>query len=207
MISDIELSELIAVKMCHDMSGPIGAISNGTELLKEANDNIYEQSLELVDGSAKDSVAKILFFRQVYGTKNSNGQMMVEKLADITAGYYNSSKVEVKFSGDNQPSTLDAHLGKIILNLIMMIEKTLLYGGSIEVITEMKNDKNIVNIKAEGKSIKVNEEHLEILQNGDEQIKIDVKNVQAYLVKRFLDKIGMKIKVSVKEGLMEVKIH
>ena len=133
--------------------------------------------------------------------------MTIEKIAGLTAGYYSSDKVSVNFTGDNQPSTIDANVGKAILNLILMIERTLLYGGVINVLPEMKGDKTICLLKAEGKSIKVNEEHLEILQNGDSQIKIDVKNVQAYLVWRLLEKVGMKVKLSVKEGLLEVKLY
>jgi histidine phosphotransferase ChpT len=206
MINDIEISELIAVKMCHDLSGPVGAVNNGTELLKEANEAIYEQSLDLVEGSAKDLVARVLLYRQAFGSINSTGQVSVENLEKLTADYYNSGKVDVVFSGDNKPDSVDSYYGKMILNLIMMIEKNLLYGGKIDISIEKKNNKEVSNIKVEGRSIKVNEEHLEILDNKDSKIKIDVKNVQSYLVRRFLEKLDMKIKFSIKEEVMEIKI-
>ncbi|MDA0782903.1 MAG: histidine phosphotransferase family protein [Rickettsiales bacterium] len=206
MISDLELSELIAVKLCHDLAGPVGAINNGTELLKEANAGIYEQSLELVETSAKDAVVRILLYRQAYGTIGSNGHITIDKLNSLTSNYYNSGKVVVKFTNNEQPISIDAGLGKAILNMIMLIEKTMLYGGVISVSVEMKNNKTQCSFKAEGRAIKVNEDHLEILQNGDGQIKVDVKNIQAYLVWKLMGKLNMKTKVSVKEDLLEIKM-
>jgi len=210
MINDLELSELIAVKLCHDLSGPIGAINNGTELLKDAGDGLYEQSLELVEGSAKDAVARILLYRQAYGSINSSAQVPLQSLKRLIEDCYNSGKVNVEWkgelAGEVQPESICAIFGKAVLNLIIITAKTMVYGGKISVLPEIHNGKHKCVIKGEGKSIKISEDYLEILKHDVTKLKIDVKNVQPYLVRRLLNEVKANIDISVKEDELEIVI-
>lgn len=206
MISDIELSELIAVKLCHDLSGALGAINNGAELLKDSSSSIYEQSVELIESSAKDAISKILFFRQAYGSASSSSQTTARFLKDLTDDFYHSGNVSVQWSKDSLETPIDAFFGKTLLNIVLMAAKTMVYGGKIQVSPKKTAGKDSCVILAKGKLIKVSSEHIEILEKASPACKIDVKNVQFYLVRRLSEALNMNLKISAEQESLEIKI-
>lgn len=210
MINDLELSELISVKLLHDLSGAIGAINNGTELLKDANNDIYDKSVELIESSAKDAIAKILLFRQAYGSASSSSQTTIKTLKTLTDDFYHSGNVKVQWSKESLEAgsqiAVEGMFAKTLLNVIMMMSKTMVYGGKIQVSPKKSNNKDSCVITAKGKLIKISTEQLEILQKKETTCKIDVKNVQFYLVKRLSETLNMDLKISVEQESLEIKI-
>jgi histidine phosphotransferase ChpT len=210
MINNLELSELISVKLLHDLSGAIGAINNGTELLKDANNDIYDKSLELIEDSAKYAIAKILFFRQAYGSASSSSQTTLKFLKTLTDDFYHSGNVSVSWSKESVEQgsqiAVDGIFAKILLNATMMAAKTMVYGGKIQVTPKKSNNKDSCVITAKGKLIKISTEQLEILQKKEVTCKIDVKNVQFYLVRRLCETLNMDLKISAGQESLEIKI-
>jgi histidine phosphotransferase ChpT len=203
MIDGVKLSELIAVKLCHDLAGPVGAINNGADLLKDGSDNIFEQALDLVDASAKDAVARILYYRQAYGAASTQAETSISSLKTLADNIFISKNITINWL--TEPSTagvaqsvsgVDA---KIILNLITIISNSLIYGGSISI----KTAKKMIDIRGEGKAVKADMEVLGLLSE-DQTNKITVKNVHAYLVSQILN--DMKAKAVVTSGNDFIKI-
>lgn len=61
------LVEWIASRLAHEIVGPIGAISNGLELLSELGPNAGEDVHQLISGSAEAASARLTFYRLAYG--------------------------------------------------------------------------------------------------------------------------------------------
>lgn len=206
MIKNTELAQLIAVKLCHDLSGPIGAINNGTELLKEGQDSIFTKSLDLVEGSAKDAVARLLLYRQAYGT--AHGEVCIISLEELTTNYFSSSRTEViwpkKFSGSDKPTNIPGDFAQSILLLILLLGRTLMFGGKIYVNPKHNNKKNSLLITSEGKSVKIDKDIINILTNKQHHEKITVKNIQAYLVSELLTGLDMESKIDVTETSISI---
>ncbi len=64
--SNINLAGLIGSRICHDLISPIGAITNGLELLDLAG-SVQGPELELIADSVGNAGARIRFFRIAYG--------------------------------------------------------------------------------------------------------------------------------------------
>ncbi|MEM9127616.1 MAG: histidine phosphotransferase, partial [Pseudomonadota bacterium] len=64
--SNLNLASLIGSRICHDLTSPIGAITNGLELLDMAG-NAPAQEVELISDSVDSAGARIRFFRIAYG--------------------------------------------------------------------------------------------------------------------------------------------
>ncbi|MDA7963173.1 MAG: histidine phosphotransferase, partial [Ruegeria sp.] len=64
--SDVNLAELIGSRICHDLISPIGAITNGLELLEMVGGS-QGPEMELISGSVGSAGAKIRFFRVAFG--------------------------------------------------------------------------------------------------------------------------------------------
>ena len=60
--------ELLSSKICHDLISPVNAINNGLEVLDQAEIDLFQTSLKLVQSSAQQAVEKLFFFRLMLGT-------------------------------------------------------------------------------------------------------------------------------------------
>ena len=65
-MDNLTLSQLIFTRISHDLSGAMGAVYNGTELLKD-DPTFVEEATDLIHNSARDLMARARFFRQTFG--------------------------------------------------------------------------------------------------------------------------------------------
>ena len=73
-LDDLGLAALISSRICHDVISPVGAISNGLEVLDEEEDvQVREYALDLIRKSAAQASAKLQFARLAFGAAGSAG--------------------------------------------------------------------------------------------------------------------------------------
>ena len=73
-MDDLKLAALMCSKVCHDLISPVGALSNGVEVLAEDNDpEMREHAMMLLENSAAQAAAKLKFARLAYGSSGSRG--------------------------------------------------------------------------------------------------------------------------------------
>jgi len=209
MIDDVELSELLAVKLCHDLSGPVGAVNNGIELLREGEGEFYDQAVDLADSSAKDAVARILFYRQAYGSANRESLVNPLFIQELSTNFFMSSKVNFTW-GDalldaENARLINGYVSKIILNLTLFVSKSLIHGGNVKIDIESDGDKCKILIRGEGKSVKFDpESEVILLGSGEEKLPVSVKNVQSYFISRILERAGMELDISNGDDYIEI---
>src|SRR4029079_16287104 len=74
MTSPPDLAALLCSRLCHDLLSPVGALSNGLELLRDERDSeMRHRCMELLEQSAKISADKLKFFRLAYGAAGGFG--------------------------------------------------------------------------------------------------------------------------------------
>lgn len=206
MKDELKLSELLAVKLCHDLAGPIGAVNNGTELLREANDNIFEQSLDLVDASAKDAISRLLYYRQAYGTAPSQGETSLESIKTLADNFFADKKITLDWQNENKSGdsakSISNEQAKILLNLMLVVSGALIYGGMLFV----KTSKESVSVRGEGKAVKLDMEVLGLLSDFAQEHTITIKNVNAYLVAKIANNMSARSNVSTKDNYIEITV-
>ena len=68
--ASLDLASLLCSRLCHDMLSPVGALSNGLELLRDEKDpEMRKRCMELLEQSAKASADKLKFFRLAFGAR------------------------------------------------------------------------------------------------------------------------------------------
>lgn len=93
-ISDIEISELIATRISHDIIGNIGAVSNAVELLEEGDLDFLDDIKSILKTSSTVLSSRMKFFRMAFGLNNANldNLELVEKtIRDYIATIGNSN--------------------------------------------------------------------------------------------------------------------
>ena len=75
--SSPDLAALLCSRLCHDLLSPVGAMSNGLELLADENDPaMRQQCMDLLTQSARTSTDKLKFFRLAFGAAGGFGEMV-----------------------------------------------------------------------------------------------------------------------------------
>ena len=119
--ASIDLASMLCSRLCHDMLSPVGALSNGLELLADEKDpEMRKRCFELLEQSAKASADKLKFFRLAFGAAGGFGEMVpvAEPRALITALLGDSGRTQLAWqvSGD----TLPKPAVKTLLNLALI---------------------------------------------------------------------------------------
>ena len=64
---ELRVAELMCSRLCHDLISPIGAINNGVELLNDGDNRVLQDSLVIIENSARQAVDRLSFFRISFG--------------------------------------------------------------------------------------------------------------------------------------------
>ena len=126
--SGATLAALIGSRICHDLISPIGAISNGLELLGLAG-SIKGPEFDLISDSVTNAGARIRFFRIAYGAA---GEQMLGRpeIASVLEDVSRSGRIKMRWTpAEPQPRT-EVRLAFLALQCC---ETAMPYGGTVEV--------------------------------------------------------------------------
>lgn len=194
MIEELRMAELLCTRLCHDLTGPIGAVNNGAEFLSEEGFNMQGQAVELIVSSAFSAVARLQFYRMAYGNVKDQGEANLADKQKIANDFFAGSKVTLDWPDEHTDSagvSISVKMSRLIFNLLIIASGALIRGGTIAVrISQDGEGHKRITVSAFGAGLKWDEEISRIFAG---QVKVDEltpKNVQFYLTKRFADEIG-----------------
>ncbi len=182
MLKDIEISEFLCAKFCHDLAGPIGAINNGIDFFDSSNEQMRAKAYELVRMSSKQAVNRLTFFRQAYGNIATGNETHLMELRSLILKFMEDSKLQLDFidSASDNNDVVDSKLGKLLINVVLIASHVIMTNGLISVIVERSKGQSKILVSAEGPSHKVEEELLKILSWKLDGIEISSRNIQHY---------------------------
>lgn len=140
-ISSLELASLLCSRLCHDMLSPVGALSNGLELLADEKDpDMRKRCFELLEQSARISADKLKFFRLAFGAAGGFGEMVpvseARALVDALVGNNGRIAVNWALASDSLPKPGI----KTLLNLALIAIDSLVRGGTLDIGAELRTD-------------------------------------------------------------------
>lgn len=149
--ASLELASLLCSRLCHDMLSPVGALSNGLELLAEERDpEMRKRCFELLEQSAKVSADKLKFFRLAFGAAGGFGELVpiAEPRALIDALVGNNDRITVSWAlaGDVLPKPAV----KTLLNLALIGIEALIRGGTLDIGAELRSGASEIVVRAAG---------------------------------------------------------
>lgn len=153
-VTDIDLAALLCSRLCHDLLSPVGALTNGLELLSDEKDpEMRQRCFELLEQSAKTSADKLKFFRLAFGAAGGFGEMVpvAEPRALIDALVSANARISVNWAlaGDALPKPAV----KTLLNLAQIGMEALVRGGTLDIAAEMRGNASEIVVRATGQRI------------------------------------------------------
>lgn len=125
----LDISTIIASRICHDNISPIGAIHNGLELISmTASLDVKSPEMGLIHDSCHDARARIEFFRVAFGTYQSGQLMDTSKVKMMAEEIYAAPRFSVTW---NISAEIDRTWAQIVYLTLMCLERQLTLGGAI----------------------------------------------------------------------------
>ena len=156
--SSVDLASLLCSRLCHDLLSPVGALTNGLELLADEKDpEMRARCFELLEQSARISTDKLKFFRLAFGAAGGFGEQVAveEPYALIAALVGNNGRITLNWAV-REPA-LPKGAVKMLLNLAAVGIDALPRGGSLDVGAELRGSACEIAIRAAGQKVAFDE--------------------------------------------------
>ncbi|MCG6902763.1 MAG: histidine phosphotransferase [Rhodobacter sp.] len=127
-----DLAALLGSRICHDLISPIGAISNGVELLQMSGGPMSPE-IELISESVANANARIRYFRVAYGAASDGQVIGSAEIRGILADLSHGSRLRINWqvSGDQLRQEV-----KLAFLMLQCFETAMPWGGQISVSCE-----------------------------------------------------------------------
>lgn len=119
-IVDQRIAELLCSRICHELVAGIAAINNGVELITEIDDSMLDEALDLIGTSARQSSARLQFYRMAYGFAGNEALKSLNEVRElIDALIAGESRIGAELRGPDTAVGLKPSWGKLMLNMFV----------------------------------------------------------------------------------------
>ena len=152
--SQLDLAALLCSRLCHDLLSPVGAISNGLELLASERDpEMRQKCLELLEQSAKASADKLKFFRLAFGAAGGFGDLVPSDEPRQLIEALVAANGRLTLDWMVAEPKLPKPAVKVLLNLAALGLDSLVRGGMLVVGAETRGGLTEIVVRATGPRI------------------------------------------------------
>lgn len=193
-LNDLDLSALVASKICHDVIGPVGAIYNGLEILDEDDDaDSKSYALDVIRNVTQQASARLQFARFAFGASGSAGaQIDLATAKQISEGFVGTGKHKLVWLGP--VGHMEKNKVKVLLNIIACSISALPRGGEITAKISDDLDNPNFEIVCRGAGARA-PQHLTEFVSGKNVPPLDALSIQAYYTWRLATTAAMRLQI------------
>lgn len=172
------IAALIGSRICHDLISPIGAVSNGLELLTLSG-AAEGPEMNLVSDSAASANARIRLFRLAFGMASEGQTTRADEIVSIWQGVHADRRIELVWTG---PAGLERRTARLVMLACLCAETALPLGGRLL----MTQEPDAWQITATGPRIQVEDALWSILTGAPDPAGLRPAHVQFLLLPHHL---------------------
>lgn len=179
-ISALELAALLCSRVCHDVISPVGAITNGLEVLADDDDpEMRVHAMDLITKSAAQASAKLQFARLAFGAAGAVGsELDLGDARAVAEGLMKSEKA--KLTWDAPHATIGKDYVKLALNMLLIGIAAIPRGGEIALTIEGELKSPILRVRSRGQAARVPDETAAFLGGVALDRSLDARAAQPY---------------------------
>jgi histidine phosphotransferase ChpT len=209
MNHDTKLAEMIATRLCHDLTGPIGAVNNGAEFLDEEGFDMQNEAVQLILTSAHEAVNRLQFYRQAYGRVGESGEASLSDKKKITVDFFSGTKVKVDWPDSHTDASgvsISQKMSRLMLNLFVIAGASAIRGGVLAVrVSQSDVGEKQIDIEVTGETIKLDADTAAIL-NKSEAVALTPKTAQPYLAMKLAEELHAQVAFTVDSGVFAIRV-
>jgi histidine phosphotransferase ChpT len=193
---DMRVMELLSSKICHDLISPVSAINNGVELIEDIGGSVVDEAMKLIGDSAQHAARRLKLFRMAYGRAGSDEGLAVKDVRQVAEQYMAAGKVSLSWSDDQPSGSLAAQKGfmKTVLNLIILSEETLAYGGAVTLKGITEGEKSGCRFEVVGRGAQLTSPMQQALEGTAQVEELTPRTIQAYVTSKFAQHFALQLK-------------
>lgn len=179
------LTSLVGTRICHDLVNPLGAISNGVELMTLSGMSRTPE-LELIEESIQSASARIRFFRIAYGSGSEDQLMGRPEITTTLQAVARSGRISYTWE-----ITGDQTRGRVRTTFLLLqcLESAMPMGGVVTV-SEIGDS---WQIRAESDRIRIDPPLWDSLTNPRIRVEIGPAQVHFALLAEDLARTGTRL--------------
>ncbi len=200
----LHLAELLCSRICHDLSGPVGAAAAGAELVSESGGD--PETLELVSTSAAAASARLTFLRAAFGY--SSQPQRTQALRTTVDKYFGSMAQggvsPLSLTWTIAEAELPADAARLLLNLVMTGRDALPRGGVVAVTGGKVGESWKMTVSAKGEGARLADEARDVLIDG--ATATGPRGAQTILLKILSASLHLDLQTQVEDGSVILSI-
>jgi histidine phosphotransferase ChpT len=208
MINETKLAEMLCTRLCHDLTGPIGAVNNGAEFLAEEGFDMQNEAMQLILTSAHEAVNRLQFYRQAYGRVGESGEASLSEKKQLAEAFFAPTKVKLDWPdahADASGVAVSQKMARLILNLLVISGASLIRGGTVAVrLSQSPEGEKEVRISAKGDNVKLDPELVAILKGQGDDAMLTPKTSQPLLAMTIVGEIGAQLAFEATSDTLEM---
>lgn len=186
----IKLAETLSARLCHELVSPIGAISNGVEILEEEPD-FAASAAQLIGQSSLQAARRLQFYRVAYG---STAELADKVARNATQDLFLDGKINLEWP----PSLpqMQPGWGKLACNMLLLASEALPRGGQLELmLRQSSRGETLMATVATGQGARLHDP-LPLLLDGEGNVEdLTPRTVQAAFTHALADRLGLHIRL------------
>jgi len=193
---NLNLASLVGSRICHDLASPLGAITNGLELMS-MTETALSPEMQLLQESIENANARLRFLRIAFGKPSDSEFINADAISSILNDLGRSSKTDIVWdvSGSQPRSTVQA-----AFLAIQCIETALPYGGKIK----LACSGDTMAVLGTGESLNQNEDCWQSLETDQADNKLAPSRLQFALLRGVLRDQGKQVRVNVTDTSISI---
>jgi histidine phosphotransferase ChpT len=203
MTSQTDLAALLCSRLCHDLLSPVGALSNGIELLADETDpEMQKRCVELLEQSAKTSTDKLKFFRLAFGAAGGFGEYVpVEEAQEVISSLATDAK-RVELNWAISDAKLPKAAIKVMLNLSQIALDALVRGGTLDIGAERTGGNVEIVARATAEKLAFDETIGLALQGQLDASEITSRTAAAHMIALLAEDMGGGLQFALTDGAL-----
>ncbi len=193
VLDDLHLTAFMSSKICHDLVGPVGAISNGLELLEEETDEeTRAYAFELIQFSASVARARLEYARLAFGASSAIGSDVdLGHAGNVVRAFVEEGKHKLHWQ--TFPGGLEKTKVRLLLTLITVTLTAIPAGGDLRVTVAGTAAAPQFEIRCSGRGARI-PEGIEAMFAG-KPVDVDPRSVVGYYAARLAEACRMLLTV------------
>ena len=198
-LDPIELASLLSSRLCHDLSGAVGAVLNGLEFIEdEGGRSVDAGALNLVKQSAEQAARRLAFARLAFGAYGGAQEIEAVEVRGLAEEHFAGGRVTLDWR--IAAPRLPRDMAKLLLNLLAVAAGAIPRGGVLEAATET-DGRIVLSARSETARLPVAAPILEHGLAGAAE-PVDPRTIQAYLVHALARRADRRVTVEAHRGLV-----
>lgn len=196
-LDDLQLAAFMSSKICHDLVGPVGAISNGLELLDEETDEeTRAYAFELIQFSAGVARARLEYARLAFGASTALGSEIDLRHAEgVTRVFVEEGKHKLHW--ELNIFSMEKTRARVLLTLISVAMPSIPAGGDMFLKLSGDATAPVCEIRCKGRNARVPEGVDDIFHGR--KATVDPRSIITYYCAQMARSVGLALTVK-KDG-------